>query len=69
MITKFEINQGYPLWFGIGSITLECISRTDKTVKMQYEDGEIITKRIKTKWINLDDEVEYIIVNGIEVIA
>jgi hypothetical protein len=69
MITKFKINQGYVIYKGNGSISLECVGRTEKTVKMQYDDGEIITKRIKTKWINLDEEIEYIVVNGIEVIA
>lgn len=48
---KFRIGETYNKYDAQrgGSVDLECVARTEKTVTFKYSDGERVTKRIRTK--------------------
>ena len=48
---KFKIGETYNKYDAQrgGSVDLECVARTGKTVTLEYSDGERVIKRIRTK--------------------
>ena len=66
---KFIVGEGYSINYSNGSINLKCVARTEKTVTFEYEDGERIKKRIKQATTNLKDYFEFVVINGMNVIA
>lgn len=67
---KFEVGESYFINYGnSGSVSVECVTRTQKTVTFEYNDGEQIKKKIKTSTTNLKDYYEFVVINNIKVTA